>query len=165
MSNCNNIWWPVFDSYPLFWIYIFYWMLFIISASLYWMTRTSSRTTATRRSSLFWRASVSIIGANQIRTCLAVMNRDPIANRVANPDAIKSGSRIRLIFFTIKKIPVRRKNLKEGVFYFFHWTAVLLSRPFFGRLRKSEVPEPNPALTKLGRLRLQAKKGGSGSIH
>ena len=48
--------------------------------------------------------------------------------------------------------------------------AVLRSRHFFGRLRlrKSEVPEPTPAPTKLGRLRLQAKKaapGGSGSIH
>ena len=37
---------------------------------------------------------------------------------------------------------------------------VLRSRHFFGllRLRKSEVPEPTPAPTKLGRLRLQAKK-------
>ena len=132
MSNCNNIWWPVFDSYPLFWIYIFYWMLFIISASLYWMTRTSSRTTATRRSSLFWRASVSIIGANQIRTCLAVMNRDPIANRVANPDAIKSGSRIRLILFTIKKIPVRRKNLiKRRSILFFSLNSSVAEPPLF----------------------------------
>ena len=40
---------------------------------------------------------------------------------------------------------------------------VLRSRHFFGRLslRKSKVPGP----TKLGRLRLQAKKGCSGSIH
>ena len=32
--------------------------------------------------------------------------------------------------------------------------------PFFGRfrLRKSEVPEPTPAATKLGRLKLQPKK-------
>ena len=40
--------------------------------------------------------------------------------------------------------------------------AVLRSRHFFGRLRlrKSEVPEPTLAPTKLGRLRLHAKKGG-----
>ena len=43
----------------------------------------------------------------------------------------------------------------------------LRSRHYSGqlRLRKSEVLEPTPAPTKLGRLRLQAKKGGSGSIH
>ena len=43
------------------------------------------------------------------------------------------------------------------------YTAVLQSRHFFGRLRlwKSKVPEPTPAPTKLGRLWLQAKKGGS----
>ena len=49
--------------------------------------------------------------------------------------------------------------------------AVLRSRHFFGRLRlrlrMANVPEPTPAPapTYLGRLRLQAKKGGSGSIH
>ena len=43
--------------------------------------------------------------------------------------------------------------------------AVLRSRHFFGRLRMAKVPEPTPAPTYLGRLRLQAKKGGSGSIH
>ena len=39
--------------------------------------------------------------------------------------------------------------------------------PLFGRLwlRKSEVPEPNPAPNKLGRLRLQAKKGNSSFMH
>ena len=37
--------------------------------------------------------------------------------------------------------------------------AVLRSLHFFGRLRKSEVPEPTPAT--LGRLRLQAKISGS----
>ena len=42
---------------------------------------------------------------------------------------------------------------------------VLRSRHIFGRLRllMAKVPEPTP--TYLGRLRLQAKKGGSGSIH
>ena len=39
--------------------------------------------------------------------------------------------------------------------------AVFRSRHLFGRLRLSEVPEPTPAPTKLGWLRLQAKKGGS----
>ena len=34
---------------------------------------------------------------------------------------------------------------------------------FFGRLGTSEVPEPTPASANWGRLRLQAKKGGSGS--
>ena len=45
--------------------------------------------------------------------------------------------------------------------------AVLRSRHFFGRLRllMAKVPEPTPAPTYLGRLRLQAKRGGSGSIH
>ena len=40
---------------------------------------------------------------------------------------------------------------------------MLRRRHFFGRLRlrKSEVPEPTPAPTELGRLRLQAIKGGS----
>ena len=44
---------------------------------------------------------------------------------------------------------------------------VLRSRHFFGRLRLqvAKVPEPTPAPTYLGRLRLQGKKGGSGSIH
>ena len=32
-------------------------------------------------------------------------------------------------------------------------------------VRKSEVPELTPAPTKLGRLRLQTKRGGSGPIH
>ena len=41
---------------------------------------------------------------------------------------------------------------------------VLRSRHFFWRLRKSEVPEPTPAPTRLGRLQAK-KKGGSGSIH
>ena len=40
---------------------------------------------------------------------------------------------------------------------------VLRSCHFFGRLRLqvAKVPEPTPAPTYLGRLRLQAKKGGS----
>ena len=43
--------------------------------------------------------------------------------------------------------------------------AVLRSRHFFGRLRllMAKVPEPTPAPTYLGRL--QAKRGGSSSIH
>ena len=56
---------------------------------------------------------------------------------------------------TINKILLLSKLLKT----------VLLSRHFFGRLRKSEVPEPTPAPTRLGRLGLQAKKAapdGSG---
>ena len=68
---------------------------------------------------------------------------------------------------------VRLKVLSVGWFFFLTdygytvFSAVLRSRHFFGRLRlwKSEVPEPTPALMKLGRLRLKAKKGGSGSIH
>ena len=37
---------------------------------------------------------------------------------------------------------------------------MLWSRLFFGRLRQPEVPpEPTPAPTQLGRLRLQSKKG------
>ena len=44
---------------------------------------------------------------------------------------------------------------------------MLPSRPVFGRLRhqlrKPKVPEPTPATTQLGRLRLQTKKGGSDS--
>ena len=48
-------------------------------------------------------------------------------------------------------------------------SAVLQSRHFFGRLRLQvvKVPEPTPAPppTYLGRLRLQARRGGSGSIH
>ena len=60
------------------------------------------------------------------------MNRDPIANRVANPDAIKSGSRIRLIFFTIKKIPVRRKNLiKRRSILFFSLNSSVAEPPLF----------------------------------
>ena len=44
-----------------------------------------------------------------------------------------------------------------------YFRPVLRSRYFFGRLRMATVPEPTP--TYLGRLRLQAKQGGSGSIH
>ena len=39
--------------------------------------------------------------------------------------------------------------------------AVLQSRHCFGRLRMAKVPEPTPAPTYSGRLRLQAKKGDS----
>ena len=38
-------------------------------------------------------------------------------------------------------------------------------RYFFGRLWKSDFPEPTPVQIKFGRLRIQANKGGSGSIH
>ena len=47
-----------------------------------------------------------------------------------------------------------------------HCLPVLRSRHFFGRLRlwMAKVQEPTLAPTYLGQLRLQTKKGGSGSI-
>ena len=45
------------------------------------------------------------------------------------------------------------------------FSPVLRSRHFFARLRLAEVPEPTQAPTYLGWLRLQAKEGGSGSMH
>ena len=54
------------------------------------------------------------------------------------------------------------------MYKYLKFSSVLRSRHFFGRLRlrMAKVPEPTPAPTYLGRLRLQAKKlapGGSGS--
>ena len=45
--------------------------------------------------------------------------------------------------------------------------SVLKGRHFIGRLRLqvAKVPEPTPAPTYLGRLRLQAKRGGSRRLH
>ena len=58
---------------------------------------------------------------------------------------------------------IRKVTRNEGL------RTVLRSRHFFGRLwlLMDKVPEPTPAPTYLGRLRLllQAKRGGSGSIH
>ena len=61
---------------------------------------------------------------------------------------------------------VKNKKIKDVLFSLYRCIPVLRSRHFFGRLqlRKSEVPEP-AATIKLGRLWLQAKKGGSGFIH
>ena len=57
----------------------------------------------------------------------------------------------------------RIRSKTDKIYDFFYFSAVLRSRQYFGRLRlrKSEVPELTPAPTKLGRLRLHAKKGGS----
>ena len=70
--------------------------------------------------------------------------------------AIPVGCRVIFVFSYAKF----RVGKPCGIVY-----AVLRSRNFFGRLRllMAKVLEPTP--TYLGRLRLQAKRGSTGSIH